>query len=134
MRQVYDEGPKGLAFRTPTAVDAAVAASMFTDHPNYGQIQAPALAIYSDYATADQVPPGASAAQRQAGDAFSRAVIQPWQAVEKARFRLQARCGQMIQLHRTGHSSVHRAPAPETAEWINSYLESENPCTWSASG
>ena len=129
LRQVYDESPSGLVFRTPKAVDAAVAAAMFADHPNYSQIQAPALAVYSDYSTADQVPPAASAAQRLAGDAFSRTVFEPWQELEKARFHLQMTCGRTIELHRTGHYLFLERPR-ETAEWINSYLGSENPCAW----
>lgn len=130
LRQVYDAGPNGLTFRTPKAVDAAVAAAMFADHPNYTPIHAPALAIYSDYSTADQVPPGTSPAGRLAGDAFSRAVFTPWQALEKARFRLQMTCGRTIELHHTGHYLFIERPR-ETAEWINSYLGTENPCGWS---
>jgi non-heme chloroperoxidase len=131
LRQVYDEGPNGLSFRTPKDVEAAVAASMFADHPNYSGIHAPALAIYSDYSTADQVPPAASAAQRLAGEAFSRAVFKPWQELERARFRLQMTCGRTLDLNHTGHY-LFIERARETADWINSFLESENPCTWTA--
>jgi len=129
LRQVYDEGPNGLTFRTPKAVEAAVVAGMFTDHPNYGPIRAPALALYSDYSSADQVPPGTSAASRLAGDMFARTVYQPWQALEKARFRLQMTCGRTIDLHRTGHYLFLERPR-ETADWINSFLGSVNPCAW----
>jgi hypothetical protein len=48
---------------------------MFTDHPNYSQIQVPALGIYSDYSTADQVSPATSVELRRAGNAFSQAVF-----------------------------------------------------------
>jgi len=129
LRQTYDEGPTGLTFRTPKDVDAAVAAGMFADHPDYSRIRAPALAIYSDATTGDQVPPNASATLRAAGDAFSRAVYVPWKELEKARFRLQIACGRTLELTRTGHYLFLERPR-ETADWINSFLASENPCAW----
>jgi len=127
LRQVYDEGPNGLRFRTPKDVEAAVIAGMFADHPNYSQIHVPALAIYSDYSRADQVPPATPTKRRFAGDAFSRAVYKPWQELEKARFRLQMGCGRTLDLHRTGHYLFIERPR-ETAGWINSFLGSGNPC------
>jgi len=129
LRQSYDQGPSGLKFRTPKDVDAAVAAGMFADHPDYRRIRAPALAIYSDATTGDQVPPDASTALRAAGDAFSRAVYVPWKELEKARFRLQIACGRTLELERTGHYLFLERPS-ETADWINSFLASENPCAW----
>jgi pimeloyl-ACP methyl ester carboxylesterase len=129
LRQTYDEGANGLEFRTPKDVDAAVAAGMFADHPDYNGIRAPALAIYDDATRADQVPPDASAALRAEADAFSRAVYVPWKALEKARFRLQIACGRTLELEHTGHYLFLERPR-ETAAWIDSFLASENPCTW----
>jgi pimeloyl-ACP methyl ester carboxylesterase len=129
LRQSFDQRPTGLKFRTPRHVDAAVAEGMFSDHPDYSRIRAPALAIYDDAMTADQVPPDASAALRAAGTAFSQAVYEPWKEMEKERFRLQIACGRMLELKRTGHYLFLERPR-ETADWINSFLASENPCAW----
>jgi non-heme chloroperoxidase len=130
VRQCFDSGPGGLVFRTPKSVDAAVVAAIVSDHPDYSAIRAPALAIYSDYDSADQVPPGTSDQARSAADAFSRTVYQPWQEVEKARFRTQMPCGRILELEHTGHYLFLERPR-ETAAWINSFLASANPCTWS---
>jgi pimeloyl-ACP methyl ester carboxylesterase len=129
LRQCYDDTPSGLIFRTPPAIDAAVAASMFADRPNYSGVQAPALAIYSDYERADQVPPGTSEQLRKAADAFARAVYTPWQELEAARFRQQIACGSILMLNHTGHYLFLERPL-ETARWINSFLSSASPCTW----
>lgn len=129
LRQSYQAGAAGLRYRTPEAVDAAVVATLLAAGLNYSHVRAPALAIFSDYSHADQVPPEASAALRAAGNSFSVTVYWPWQQLEEARFRLQIPCGQTIQLHDTGHYLFIERPQ-ETANWINSFLASENPCHW----
>jgi len=129
LRQSFDQGPTGLKFRTPQDVDAAVIAGVFSDHPDYSRIRAPALAIYDDAMMADQVPPDASSALRAVGNAFSQAVYEPWKELEKERFRLQIACGRILELKRTGHYLFLERPR-ETADWINSFLASEKPCAW----
>jgi hypothetical protein len=116
-------------FRTPKSVDQAVIAAIVEDHPDYNAIKAPALAIYSDYNHADQVPPGTTAQARAVEDSFSRSVYVPWQSVEKARFKLQIPCGRILELKHTGHY-LFLERSRETAEWIDSFLASANPCAW----
>lgn len=129
LKDGFDAGPQGLVFRTPPDVDAAVLAGLVADHPDYTAIRAPALAIYSDSSYADQVPIGASDAARDAADAFARSVYLPWQALEKARFRLQISCGRILELKKTGHY-LFLERSRETADWIDSFLASSSPCTW----
>jgi pimeloyl-ACP methyl ester carboxylesterase len=133
LRQSFDLGHRGLTFRTPASVDAALVATLLAGAWDYSHIEAPALAIYSDYSHADQIPPDASPALRAAGEAFSRAVYKPWQELEEARFRLEIPCGQTLLLHNTGHYIFIERPQ-ETAAWINSFLASKDPCRWQASG
>jgi pimeloyl-ACP methyl ester carboxylesterase len=106
-----------------------VMSAMISDHPDYGPIRAPALAIYSDYRQADQVPPGASAQLRAKADAYSMAVVVPWEALEKARFRLEIPCGRTIELIHAGHYAFLERPR-EIAASIESFLASGSPCTW----
>jgi non-heme chloroperoxidase len=127
LHQCFVAGPGGLRFRSPPEVDTAVMSALASDHPDYGPIQAPALAIYSDYRQADQVPPGASAELRAKTDAFSMAVIMPWQALEKARFRLEIPCGRTIELTHAGHYAFLERPR-EIAASIESFLASDTPC------
>jgi pimeloyl-ACP methyl ester carboxylesterase len=129
LKACFEGQPGGLRFRTPASVEARVFASMVADHPDYSSIQSPALAIYSDYSRADQVPIGTSAAVRAAADAFTRATLYPWQALQKALFRLEIPCGRTLELTQTGHYIFLERPA-ETVEWIESFLASPDPCTW----
>jgi pimeloyl-ACP methyl ester carboxylesterase len=129
LRQCYDDREGLLVFRTPPAIDIAVAASMFADHPNYSAIRSPALAIYSDYSSADQAPPGTTAAVHAAADAFARGVFRPWQRLEEARFRYEIACGSVLELKHTGHYLFLERPR-ETAAWIDSFLSTKSPCTW----
>lgn len=133
LRQSFDLGPDGLRFRTPASVDAAVVATLLSGDWNYGQIHAPALAIYSDYSHADQIPPGTSPAVRAAAEKFSRSVYAPWQQLEEARFRLEIPCGQTLLLQHTGHYLFLERPL-ETATWINLFLASDDPCRWQPPG
>jgi pimeloyl-ACP methyl ester carboxylesterase len=96
---------------------------MVADHPDYSSIQSPALAIYSDYSRADQVPFGTSAAVRATADAFTRATLYPWQALQKALFRLQIPCGRTLELKQTGHYIFLERPT-ETVQWIESFFAS----------
>ena len=129
LRQCYDDTQSGLVFRTTPAVDAMVAASMFADRPNYSEVRAPALAIYSDYSHADQVPPGTSSLGRKAANEFAHAVYYPWVELEAARFRQQITCGSILMPKGSGHYLFLERPI-QTARWINSFLSSANPCTW----
>jgi pimeloyl-ACP methyl ester carboxylesterase len=129
LRQCYDDRQGLLVSRTPPAIDAAVAASMFADHPDYRAIRAPALAIYSDYGHADQVPPGTTASRHAAADVFAREVFRPWQQLEEARFRYEIACGSVLELKHTGHYLFLERPH-ETAGWIDSFLSSNSPCAW----
>ena len=129
LRQCYDDRQGLLVSRTPPAIDAAVAASMFADHPDYRAIRAPALAIYSDYSHADQVPPGTTASRHAAADIFAREVFRPWQQLEEARFRYEIACGSVLELKHTGHYLFLERPH-ETAGWIDSFLSSNSPCAW----
>jgi len=129
LQQCFVAGPGGLRFRSPKEVDAAVMSAIVSDHPDYGPIRAPALAIYSDYRQADQVRPGASAALRAQADTFSVAVYVPWQALEKARFRLESQCGRTLELTHAGHYAFLERPR-EIAARIDSFLSSDSPCTW----
>lgn len=133
LRQCFDSGSNGLVFRTPKQVDAAVLTAILADHPDYRAVRAPALAIYSDFSRADQVPEGTSTQARAAADYFSRTVIMPWETVEKARFRQNIACGSVLELKYTGHYLFLERPR-ETADWINSFLASENPCAWTPGG
>ena len=129
LHQCFVPGPDGgLRFRTPKEVDKAVMNAMLSDHPDYGPIRAPALAIYSDYRQADQVPPGSSAELRAKADAYSNAVVVPWEALEKARFRLEIPCGRTIDLTHAGHYAFLERPR-EIAASIESFLASDSPCT-----
>jgi non-heme chloroperoxidase len=127
LHQCFVAVPGGLRFRSPKGVDAAVMSTMVSDHPDYGPIRAPALAIYSDYRQADQVPPGASAELRAKADAYSMAVVVPWEALEKARFRLEIQCGRTIELTHAGHYAFLERPR-EIAASIESFLASDSPC------
>lgn len=129
LRQCFASGSSGLVFRTPKKVDDAVLTALLADHPDYSAVRAPALAIYADFSRADQVPKGTSAQVRAAADYFSRTVIVPWQTVEKARFRQNIACGSVLELKHTGHYLFLERPR-DTADWINSFLASENPCAW----
>ena len=129
LRQCYEDRQGLLVFRTPSAIDAAVAASMFADRPNYSAIRAPALAIYADYSNADQIPPGTTASTRAAADVFAREVFKPWQQLEEARFRYEIACGSVLELKHTGHYLFLERPR-ETAGWIDSFLSSNSPCAW----
>lgn len=116
-------------FRTPKEVDAAVLAAIVADHPDYSAVRAAALAIYSDYRRADQVPPGTSTQVREQGDIFARTVLVPWQNEEKARFKQKMACASTLELKHTGHY-LFLERARETVDWINSFLASANPCAW----
>ena len=129
LRQSFDRGPHGLVFRTPKEVDAAVLAAIVTDHPDYSAVRTAALAIYSDYRQADQVPPGTSAQVREQGDIFALSVLMPWQREEKARFKQKMACASVLELEHTGHYLFLERPQ-ETVAWINSFLASANPCAW----
>lgn len=129
LRQSFDLGPHGLIFRTPESVDTALVATLLAGEWDYSHIRAPALAIYSDYSNADQIPPDSSPAVRAAGEAFSRAVYKPWQELEEARFQFQIPCGQKLLLHNTGHYLFIERPQ-ETVGWINSFLANNDPCRW----
>jgi len=43
-------------------------------------------------------------------DAFSTAVIVPWQALQKARFHLEIGCGRTIELEHAGHYAFLERP------------------------
>jgi non-heme chloroperoxidase len=133
LRQCFVASIGHLVARTLPQADAAVLHTLATDRPDYSRLRAPALAIYSDTREADQMPPDASPQLQAATNAFSRQVMEPWHALEKARFEIEIPCGRVIQVVGARHYFYLERPQ-ETAAWIDAFLRSDRPCTWKPDG
>lgn len=130
LRQTYAVTPTGLKSRLSETVAAAVMAGVLSDKPDYRAVRAPALAIYSDWSHPDQLPPGLSRKLRDKADAYYAGTIRPWQIAEERRFTENIKCGHALQLKDSGHYFFLEKPA-EIAAYIDSFLASDAPCTWS---
>ena len=127
LHQTYASTPAGLKSRLSETAAAAVMAGVLSDKPDYRKIGAPALALYSDWSHPDQLPPGLSKTLRDKADAYYAGTVRPWQVAEERRFTQNIKCGQTVQLERSGHYFFLEKPA-ETVAYIDSFLASDAPC------
>jgi pimeloyl-ACP methyl ester carboxylesterase len=127
LREVTRMTPQGLTSKTPMTVSASVLEGDIAAPPHWAAIRAPQFAFYTSKDVLDQVPPAATAAQRQAFLDYSLKVIRPWMLRAQADFLEHAPCGTAIEVpHSTHYLYLVR---PEwTAEKILNFLSAHRTC------
>lgn len=129
LRQIMEPGPAGLVSRTPPAIGLKVLQGDIAATPRYEEITSPSLAIYTSKDVADQVPPGATEAARQAFIAYSIRKLRPWMEHAKAQFLARQRCGVAYEVpHSTHHIFLERRMW--VARTILAYLDAPAPCSF----
>lgn len=120
-------GPKGLTPRTDQKTAAAALAGDIAAKAKWEDIPAPSLAFYSSKDVADQVPPEATPAQRQAFIDYSVRTLRPWMLRQEAEFLSRRQCGTALEVpHSTHHLFLER---PDwLAKSILAFLASSTPC------
>jgi pimeloyl-ACP methyl ester carboxylesterase len=121
------QGPQGVAPRTDQATAGAVLAGDIAAKARWDDIAAPSLAFYSSKDVAEQVPPEASAEQRQAFIDYSVRKLRPWMLRQQAEFLSRRRCGSAMEVPRSTHHLFLERPA-WLADVILAFLASSCPC------
>jgi pimeloyl-ACP methyl ester carboxylesterase len=129
LAQVLVRTTDGWMPRTSQATGAKVLAGDIASRANWRAIRAPSLALYSSKDVADQVPPTASAAQRQAMLDYSIRSLRPWMLRAQADFIEQSACAAALEVPRSTHYLFLEHPQ-WTADAVLSFLSSEDPCHW----
>ena len=120
-------GPNGLTPRTDQKTAAAALAGDIAAKAKWEDIAAPSLAFYSSKDVADQVPPEATPAQRQAFIDYSVRALRPWMLRQEAEFLSRRQCGTAVEVpHSTHHLFLERADW--LAKAILAFLASPTPC------
>jgi pimeloyl-ACP methyl ester carboxylesterase len=99
----YDAAGRLVADVTPASIDSLMLAGC--GHPDYARVRVPALVIDAVADSAPQVFPlwgRLDQAERAKARAFT-AVLQQWQATERARVRRELRGAQVLELHGANH-------------------------------
>jgi pimeloyl-ACP methyl ester carboxylesterase len=130
LHQTYASTPAGLKSKLPGSVTSAVIGGVISDRPNYKTVRQPALALYSDWSHPDQLPPHLPKKVRDQADAYYLDSVRPWQIAEEHRFTEEIKCGKKLEIKDSGHYFFLEKPS-ETAGYIDSFLTSDTPCTWS---
>ena len=124
-------GDAGWIPRTPAAVGEAVLAGDIAAKARWRSIPAPSLALFTSKDVADQVPPNASEAQRQAAVDYSIRQFRPWMLRAQADFIEHSPCRAALEVPRSTHYLFLERPE-WTAQVVRSFLSGEDPCRWSA--
>jgi pimeloyl-ACP methyl ester carboxylesterase len=130
LRQTYASTPTGLKSKLSGSVTSAVISGVISDRPNYKTVRQPALALYSDWSHPDQLPPHLPKKVRDQAEAYYLDSVRPWQIAEEHRFTEEIKCGKRLEIKDSGHYFFLAKPS-ETAGYIDSFLASDTPCTWS---
>lgn len=130
LSQVLVRGDAGWTPRTPATVGEAVLAGDIAAKARWASIQVPSLALFTSKDVADQVPPGASEAQRQAVVGYSIRRLRPWMLRAQADFIEQSPCRAALEVPRSTHYLFLERPE-WTARVLRSFLSAEDPCRWS---
>jgi pimeloyl-ACP methyl ester carboxylesterase len=133
LSQVLIQTSEGWTPRTPQAVGAMVLAGDIASKPQWGAIRVPSLAIYTSKDVADQLPPNATAAERQALIDFSIRALRPWMLRAQADFIEQSTCASALELPRSTHYMFLEHPQ-WTARTVLSFLSDSEPCRWQPDG
>ena len=115
--------------RTPPDIDRQVLAGDIASKAHWSAIRSPSLALYSSKDTADQIPPSAPAAQRQAMVDYSIRNIRPWMLRAQADFIEQSPCASAVELPHSTHYLFLERPQ-WTAQAVLSFLADKDPCRW----
>jgi len=117
----YDAGGRLVADVTPPSIDSLMLAGC--GHPDYARVRAPALVIDAVADSAPQVFPlwaRLDEAERAKARAFT-AVLQEWQATERARVRQELRGAKVLELHGANHYVFASHPR-EVREAMSAFL------------
>jgi len=121
------QGPKSVAPRTGQKTAGAALAGDIAAKARWEDIAAPSLAFYTSKDVAEQVPPEASAEQRQAFIDYSVRALRPWMLRQQAEFLSHRQCGTAVEVPRSTHHLFLERPA-WLAENILAFLASPTPC------
>ena len=121
------QGPKSVAPRTDQKTAGAALAGDIAAKAKWEEIAAPSLAFYTSKDVAEQVPPEASAEQRQAFIDYSVKALRPWMLRQQAEFLSRRQCGTAVEVPRSTHHLFLERPAWLAAN-ILAFLASSKPC------
>jgi pimeloyl-ACP methyl ester carboxylesterase len=121
------QGPNGVAPRTDQKTAGAALAGDIAAKAKWEDIAAPSLAFYTSKDVAEQVPPEASAEQRQAFIDYSVQALRPWMLRQQAEFLSRRQCGTAVEVPRSTHHLFLERPAWLAAN-ILAFLTSPKPC------
>lgn len=130
LSQVLVPSAEGWLPRTSSAVGALVLEGDIDAVPQWSAITAPSLALFSSKDIADQVPAGASAAQRRAMLDYSIRFLRPWMLRAQADFLENTPCAAALEVPRSTHYLFLERPE-WTADVTLSFLGAIDPCHWS---
>lgn len=122
---------EGLKPRTSREIAQTILAGDISAPPEYAEIKAPSLAVYSSKDVAEQVPASADPAIRQAVIAYSLKHIRPWMLRSQATFLEEEACGATYEVPRSGHYIFLEHP-DWTARTILAFLNTPDPCYFRA--
>jgi pimeloyl-ACP methyl ester carboxylesterase len=97
-----------LAWRTPGPVFGAIIGGVSTAAPEYGRVQAPALAIYSVENEDYLLPVEATPERRAAHARFQAEVLGAWRRQSMEQFRSGVRGGRVVEMDAGHHLFLHR--------------------------
>lgn len=129
LEATFVPGDGGWVPRTPASVGQAVLAGDIAEAPHWDAIPVPSLAVYGSKDIADQVPPTASAAQRQSFVEWSLRMLRPWMLRQQADFIERSPCGVAVERPRSTHYLFLEKPEL-TASTVLSFLSAVDPCRW----
>ena len=121
------QGPTSVAPRTDQKTAGAALAGDIAAKAKWEDIAAPSLAFYTSKDVAEQVPPEASAEQRQAFIDYSVKALRPWMLRQQAEFLSHRQCGTAVEVPRSTHHLFLERPAWLAAN-ILAFLASPKPC------
>jgi pimeloyl-ACP methyl ester carboxylesterase len=110
----------GAGYRTTGAIFGQLLSGASASPPNYINIQAPALAIYSVEDEDYRLPPNATPQLRAALNAFEAGALAAWRNGSIDQFKRQMRNGTVVEMSAGHHLFLHRPS--ETLDLVRSFL------------
>lgn len=129
LEDVMTISSQGLRPRTSPEIAQAILAGDIAAPPDYSEIEAPSLAIYTSKDVAEQVPASADPEVKQNIVAYSTKRIRPWMLRAQATFLEEQACGAAYEVPHSGHYMFLERPE-WTARTILAFLDTPSPCSF----